>query len=984
MAEATGGTEPELENQFSIDEQKEPDRIKLQVLKGLIAKNVNLSDFELGELLGFKSSSIEKVRREVAATKMDAKGDKCYSWDYVLAFDVGDEDLVQPTDKEREAAKDRGDEHEEWKEGMRRSKRYGQIINAIWGRLEDAHLKVDGFRSHKWPTDDAAAGGDGAAGGSGAGGSDSDSVDRSDVTFFLVVGITENNLKLWADRRDTDLLIDPRGAVEIGRKREFPLAKRTRLNEEEDPAEFSLPLVLWQHLYGEYNQAADPKVYTDYPRLKGARAEEEKLRTVFDEKTRLRIIYECLISDSNEGGAEIKIEDWILDKNHPLKAVFALHDPEKQEHFEKTWIQNWRIGDLMKAPLEEIRNYFGEPVAFYFGFLMFYLRWLVAPAVVGLLFFIWQMATMATDDGYTIAVPGIPFLGLFMIFWCVAFVDFWLRQEARYRQQWGMTKFETKAVARPQFEGEWTHDSVSGLWVEEYSFMKRGCKQSAVYSFVTVFMSICVGLVIFVLMQRDNEPNNTVLKVGLGMVNSVMIIIFDAIYKKVSMFGNDWENHRTDQDYQNNMIAKSFVFRFVNSFASLFYLAFIRPMQGGYGFYIRYNVNVCGEEPSYYMSNMFSAYLDGYTNGNVTTNFDFDTYGDDSQFTTCAESDDPDTDCRDDYTDLDNEQYDVCYEGWYLSSNVANVTAAGEICGDWGVDTDGPESDGTWYCEPLCDETDMLNDRNQVILFELQIQLVTLFLTAIVVQNTLEVGVPFLKEWIAKKKEGPDAEQKSEAEIQMDKDRYSDTIDDMSEMVVQFGYVTLFVMAFPLIPLLAIINNIFELKVDATNLVMSSQRPDPNGSDGLGTWNSVLGLFSIMSVATNALLITSRTNLLSQLIADDGTEVKLWFFSIFSLFLGIIVSVEKWVIPDVPDSVEKAIERQRLVESVLILGTAIDDADVDDAPEDEDGDEKKGGPPEKDVDDWPFDPNPEGLDVIEQTQKVPIMLTRANPMKGDE
>jgi len=297
---------------------------------------------------------------------------------------------------------------------------------------------------------------------------------------------------------------------------------------------------------------------------------------------------------------------------------------------------------------------------------------------------------------------------------------------------------------------------------------------------------------------------------------------------------------------------------------------------------------------------------------------------------------------------------------------------------------DDAETDGTWYCEPLCDETDMLNDRNQVILFELQIQLITLFLTAIVVQNTLEVGVPFLKEWIAKKREGPDAEEKSEAEIQMDKERYSSTIDDMSEMVVQFGYVTLFVMAFPLIPLLAIINNIFELKVDATNLVMSSQRPDPNGSDGLGTWNSVLGLFSIMSVATNALLITSRTNLLSQIIADDGTEVKLWFFSIFSLFLGIIVAVEKWVIPDVPDAVERAIERQRLVESVLILGTAIDDADVDSPDDIDGGDSKHHGPPEKDVDDWPFDPNPESLDVIEQTKKVPIKLTAAVPDAQDK
>ena len=37
-----------------------------------------------------------------------------------------------------------------------------------------------------------------------------------------------------------------------------------------------------------------------------------------------------------------------------------------------------------------------------------------------------------------------------------------------------------------------------------------------------------------------------------------------------------------------------------------------------------------------------------------------------------------------------------------------------------------------------------------------------------------------------------------------------DTFDDYSEMLVQFGYVTLFSLAFPLAPLFALVNNVFE------------------------------------------------------------------------------------------------------------------------------------------------------------------------------
>merc|ERR1719229_815573 len=116
---------------------------------------------------------------------------------------------------------------------------------------------------------------------------------------------------------------------------------------------------------------------------------------------------------------------------------------------------------------------------------------------------------------------------VFMIFWSVAFVDFWARAESRYRLMWGMTKFQSKAVARPQFVGEWTHDSVSGLWTEEFSFFKRAFRISAIYTFVMIWISSCVVLVIVVLTQRDQNPNDLELKIYLGVANAVMIFVFD-------------------------------------------------------------------------------------------------------------------------------------------------------------------------------------------------------------------------------------------------------------------------------------------------------------------------------------------------------------------------------------------------------------------------------------------------------------------------
>merc|ERR1719188_2644870 len=126
------------------------------------------------------------------------------------------------------------------------------------------------------------------------------------------------------------------------------------------------------------------------------------------------------------------------------------------------------------------------------------------------------------------------------------------------------------------------------------------------------------------------------------------------------------------------------------------------------------------------------------------------------------------------------------------------------------------------------------------------------------------------------------------------------------------------------------------MKVDATNLVKTSQRPDPNGAFGLGSWNDVLGFFSIIAVGTNVALITFRTKLPTILLGDD--PAGLWiFFSVLSIFLGIVVGVEKWIIPDVPVAVEQAVERQRLVESILILGAGVDTEDDTPPIGDDDG-----------------------------------------------
>jgi len=486
---------------------------------------------------------------------------------------------------------------------------------------------------------------------------------------------------------------------------------------------------------------------------------------------------------------------------------------------------------------------------------MFYLRWLIWPTIVGVIFFIAQLGYGQID------IPGLFILSLFIVFWCVAFVDFWIRAESRYRLLWGMTKFETKAVARPEFKGEWQHDRVSGLWMEDYAFIYRLFKGTFVFSGLGVWMAGCVIAVVYVLLLRDADPDNYGLKIGLGVGNGVMIAVFDRFYQYGSKYGNEWENHRTEQDFQDALIAKSFIFKFFNSFSSLFYLVFIRPFAKGEEYFIRTGSNIC---------------------------------------TDCKDADDNPR-CaepgKDSYSDSD---YSCCFDYDY------------------------------------CTKTGVQNEINVQVMADLRLQLASLFLTAIVIQNMIEVLVPYFMGKLNEASErreaaarGESVASKSDAEEQMVLTPNQNTIDDMSEMAIQFGYVTMFVIALPITPLFSLINNVIELKVDGYKMVNEAQRPNPNGSSGLGAWNGVLGFFSIVAVGTNVALLTWRTEMVN-VFSDDPT-VKWVFFTFVSIILGLLVGAEKWAIPDVPLEVLQGIERQRLIENILVLGAHID-LDEDEAP----------------------------------------------------
>lgn len=58
----------------------------------------------------------------------------------------------------------------------------------------------------------------------------------------------------------------------------------------------------------------------------------------------------------------------------------------------------------------------------------------------------------------------------------------------------------------------------------------------------------------------------------------LQIQALNALFGGIAVRLNGWENHRTETEYEDALIGKVFVFKFINSFGSMCYVAFIKQV----------------------------------------------------------------------------------------------------------------------------------------------------------------------------------------------------------------------------------------------------------------------------------------------------------------------------------------------------------------------------------------------------------------------
>ncbi|XP_069019424.1 anoctamin-3 isoform X2 [Embiotoca jacksoni] len=143
--------------------------------------------------------------------------------------------------------------------------------------------------------------------------------------------------------------------------------------------------------------------------------------------------------------------------------------------------------------------------------------------------------------------------------------------------------------------------------------------------------------------------------------------------------------------------------------------------------------------------------------------------------------------------------------------------------------------------------------------------------------NFMELGYPLLQNWWSRRKikkgggGGQNVENKTQLP-QWEKDwnlqpmNAHGLVDEYLEMVLQFGFTTIFVAAFPLAPLLALLNNIIEIRLDAYKFVTQWRRPMPARATDIGIWYGILEGIGVLAVITNAFVIAITSDYIPRFV----------------------------------------------------------------------------------------------------------------------
>ncbi|ERE66445.1 anoctamin-2 [Cricetulus griseus] len=573
--------------------------------------------------------------------------------------------------------------------------------------------------------------------------------------------------------------------------------------------------------------------------------------TFFDNATRSRIVHEILKRTAcSRANNTMGINSLIA--NNIYEAAYPLHDgeydsPGDDMNDRKLLYQEWaRYGVFYKfQPIDLIRKYFGEKIGLYFAWLGLYTSFLIPSSVIGVIVFLYGCATIEEDipskemcdhqNAFTMCPlcdkscdywnlssacgtarashlfdnPATVFFSIFMALWATMFLENWKRLQMRLGYFWDLTGIEEEEEhSRPEYETKVREkllkesgksvvqkldanspvddedDEDKLTWKDRFPGYLMNF--ASILFMIALTFSIVFGVIVYRIttaaalsLSKATRSNvRATVTATAVIINLVVILILDEIYGAVAKWLTKIEVPKTEQTFEERLILKAFLLKFVNAYSPIFYVAFFKG-------------RFVGRPGSYVYV------FDGY-------------------------------------------RMEEAKPAWSDVSVLPLLQCAPGGC-----------------------------------LMELCIQLSIIMLGKQLIQNNIfEIGVPKLKKLFRKLKDetepgesDPDHSKRPEQwDLDYSLEPYTGLTPEYMEMIIQFGFVTLFVASFPLAPVFALLNNVIEVRLDAKKFVTELRRPDAVRTKDIGIWFDILSGIGKFSVIINAFVIAVTSDFIPRLV----------------------------------------------------------------------------------------------------------------------
>ncbi|KAM9301521.1 anoctamin-1 isoform 2-T2 [Gastrophryne carolinensis] len=545
----------------------------------------------------------------------------------------------------------------------------------------------------------------------------------------------------------------------------------------------------------------------------------------FDSKTRSSIVYEIL-KRTTCTKAKYSMGITSLLANGVYSAAYPLHDGDYDSDAEnndrKLLCDEWAsYGVFYKyQPIDLVRKYFGEKIALYFAWLGVYTQMLIPASLVGIIVFLYGCATVDEDipsmemcdqrnnitmcplcdktctywkissacatarASHLFDNPATVFFSVFMALWAATFMEHWKRRQMRLNYRWDLTGFEEEQDhPRAEYEAKVLQKSLKKEYKRKQTEKEKLTWRDRLPAYFTnlvsiVFMigltfAIVFGVIVYrvstaaALAMSSNPSARSNVRVTVTatavIINLVVILILDEVYGCIARWLTQIEVPKTDKTFEDRLIFKAFLLKFVNAYTPIFYVAFFKGRFIG--------------RPGDYV------YIFG------------------------------------------SFRMEECAPGGCLM----------ELC----------------------------------------IQLSIIMLGKQLIQNNLfEIGIPKLKKLIrylkSRQHKNMDHEEhvkrKQRYELDYNLEPFAGLTPEYMEMIIQFGFVTLFVASFPLAPLFALLNNIIEIRLDARKFITELRRPVAVRAKDIGIWYNIIRGIGKLAVIINAFVISFTSDFIPRLV----------------------------------------------------------------------------------------------------------------------